>query len=433
MGIFSKHFHWIVFLWMFLCFGRLTWAQTQNTAGVAPSVEYLGFRVFGKGRLHLFTSLDLRFDSNPSFASVSSNINPDLILAIKAGSSFEIASERLIFNIRGQIDWMQYLGAFQKETKSYSGIQGNAAMRFATKNLGAWTISLSDAFSRTVSPSNAALNARILYLTNDSSLRFDYAPFNKAVSANVSYGFLLNWFDANQQGLPASAAMSSMSHRLQLGTVWKFLPKTGLQISTDLGMVRYPNRDASIVNYDSHPVRASIGLVGYLSNKLTVNAYVGYGNSLSLNADKKLISSFSNVVALAQISWRLSDPMSINAGYSHDFSATNFFTSQEFHRAFLNYSYAFWSHLQLSIQGQYDYQTMRLPTSASSALLATRHDHVIRFDSRLSFRIKKWLGGALFYIPEIRLTDAKNKLPTGDLVSASYSKHTAGFDLTLAY
>lgn len=98
-------------------------------------------------------------------------------------------------------------------------------------------------------------------------------------------------------------------------TTWLFLPKTALTLDATWEQHSFTGEDILGTNVDSQPLRATIGLNGLITPKVSVSLKTGWGMS-----SHETGPSFSNFIGDLQLSVAPRDTIAIKVGGRHDFN-----------------------------------------------------------------------------------------------------------------
>ncbi|HIN86309.1 MAG TPA: hypothetical protein EYN06_07500, partial [Myxococcales bacterium] len=136
-----------------------------------------------------------------------------------------------------------------------------------------------DSFRRTLHTRNFAALDSYNMNTNRAGAMLHVHPGGRALNMTLGYALTFNKFDDFDK-------LNSFFHELKFLTSWRFYPKTLALLevtgqlrdwSTDSSEGNFANNDKSFI--DSKPIRAMVGLNGFISKKLAALLKVGYGNS----------------------------------------------------------------------------------------------------------------------------------------------------------
>jgi|GEM_PF-6875681 len=427
--------------------GLLILIYTQSVSHAAPvqpnalqqsTSPKLGFKLGSIGQIHIYFSLYTQADSNPSYQALNNVQNTDLTIQGRLGAVFNISRPKIDFKLAGRFDWNQYIGIANSKNRTLSGYQINTDTGIKISNESkSINFTVFNNFNRFLGPPNPVLLKRLNYISNISQMEFNYSPQQKTMSGKLLYSIALNWFEPDQTNYAASLALSNLTHHLNFGFQWRFLPRTMIDTNLDLGMVTYPYQATNVENFKSYPLRVRAGLSGQVSQKITLQALIGYGNSLSIDSKNKLIPNTHAFLVSVLANWKIFEFMQFQLEYTRDFAASNFYARQSFDRVGLLHQWAFLRRFQTNLKLQYEYQVFQIaPGSLMAAISPTiqdRKDHIVQIDFKISTKITTWASLIVYYMPEIRFSNAFYFTNTGEKKSAGYIRHIGGLSVNLNY
>jgi hypothetical protein len=423
-------------------------ASAQSTYGTPSVAEAEGFRLSDTGRLHLYVNVDLRYDSNPAIQPAGLEVG-DMALRLRGGLRLLQPSERLEIVLGIAADWSQYLGLVKTSTRSLSALQGEANLEVTANKAGAVSVYLTDALGRVESPTEISISERLKSTRNTARIGLDYRPGGRALEFGASYGFDINWYDANQQVVVNSNALTTYSHLIHAQALWHFFPKTAATFEADEQIARYPfaataptsglvavpnaatgatteQVSPNVPEVDTNPFKARLGLIGLLTEKLTVRLNAGYANTFISGPLAATASNEQTAIGMAQLTWKPTEVITVSGGFIRDVAPVSLYGWFDYDRVFLEYQHFVLARLIFSLRGSYEYDNFGKSPIAS---LVARHDNVLRGEARVSYQALRWLTSSIFYLPEARLTDYK----TVGGIGGSYVRHVVGIDATFGY
>src|SRR5205814_7405050 len=119
------------------------------------------------------------------------------------------------------------------------------------------------------------------------------------------------------------------THAVGLYISWKFFPKTALYLSVGDTINQYQHSEAvnGFKQPNSYPLHAELGVMGLITPKLAVNAYIGYGygfvqyDQAAIKVGEQVDNGSPNTaVGGVNLSWKPSLLSSGNIGYKYDFT-----------------------------------------------------------------------------------------------------------------
>jgi hypothetical protein len=183
------------------------------------------------------------------------------------------------------------------------------------------SIMVADVFSRFEDAPYVTSTGRtgplIRYL-NSSSAQLRFAPGGGRLQSTVQYA---NTYDAFSTDSGLSFA-NSISHQLTLDVSWKWLPKTALFVNASQGYVTYLNdqsgQTGDTQKVDSYPFHSAVGIRGLVTQKTSVNLWVGYSNAIYVSGPNPE-GLQGHINANAEVSVRPTVLTTLGVNYRHDF------------------------------------------------------------------------------------------------------------------
>lgn len=412
-------------------------ARAQSGYGAQSQAESEGFRISDTGRIHLFANLDFRYDSNPALQPPGHEVG-DLALRLRGGLRLLQPSEKLEIALGGSVDYTQYFGISSSATRGLSALQGIGDLALTVNKGGAVSAYLNDSVVRSETASEISISERLKSWRNSARVGLDIRPGGRALEFGVSYGFDLSWYDANQSSVVNSQALTSYSHLIHAQGLWHFFPKTAATLEIDQQITRYPLESStstvtnaagistSVPEVDTNPFKVRVGVVGLLTEKLTVRLNVGYANTFISGPNAGASSNEQTVIGTAQLTFKPSELITVAGGFVRDVSAVTLYGYFDYDRVFLEYQHFLFARFILTLRATYEYETFG---KSAIATLDPRHDNVVRGEARLSYQALRWLTTSIYYLPEARFTDYKSVGGIG----GTYIRHAVGFDVTFGY
>jgi len=140
-----------------------------------------------------------------------------------------------------------------------------------------------------------------------------FAPGGGRLTVEPSYAFTwVDFIDVDTN--------DSTTHNLALAGRWGFFPKTSAVVDVGLGFQSYkdlPGTQRPTVVHDTMPLRATAGIRGLLTYKLSVDIGAGYGSTLADGGE-----DFSGVIGRAELRYAFTDNVVVRGGYRREFAAS---------------------------------------------------------------------------------------------------------------
>lgn len=279
-----------------------------------------GFPIGEKSRIHTELSVGAAYDSNPlrNDADLGQQPDPDGKLLVRPGLVVAVPGSSVRFGLGAHASFFQYFGLSDSPSRKNSQIGADANLDFALGSKSSVVgFSLSDTFVRTPSYFDqvgtvGADEVKLKQWANNGIARLTLRPGGGALEFDLGYTNTLNLYDDLDQ---------SMQHGAVFETRYKFLPKTAAVFHADftvfdvLGDFENPN----VPTNPSTPYNITLGLVGQLTSRISVDLAAGFGDSLTWQGD--LFSQLSDdnrrtFIANAAGRYEFSEGSFVGVGYS---------------------------------------------------------------------------------------------------------------------
>jgi hypothetical protein len=450
---------WILGLWV-----ALACASTARAEG--PGVR-LGDRLV----LHPGIGVELRYDTNVFYAASGSEtgalilrVLPSLDLATRPPQRGGNLPHGIDFRLHLGADYTEYLtgGAATSVHRSIGAIAGMMLTLFPNHLFSA---DVFDNYSRTTQPPYGAnFRFNLDRDTNEAGLRLRFRPGGGRLEVNASYAFGLDFFEP-QAGNPSITALNVYYHRVNLHGQWAFFPKTAVYLDITETPYIYANLPAAsqFDHSNSFPLRIEAGLIGLITTKLSIQAWIGYGNSFyqanpnqtTVNAAGMPVSATPNTstpLGGLALTWKPSILSTGTVGYKHDFSNSLVGTYYDMDAVTASWAQVIWrfttaARLQYANLRYAGIDACRLGIQPSSMgpiacplnppLIFTRNDNNVIFDLRVDYPFKDWLQASVGYTLTYNSSDATLLTPTTGgtflLIPLNYIKHEVYLRLAVLY
>src|SRR6185312_588220 len=217
-------------------------------------------------------------------------------------------------------------------------------------------------------------------------------------------------------------------HRFDLRASWRFLPKTAVYIAATEFINQYPDPGAGM-HPNSYPLHVDAGLQGLITTKLTLNAWIGYGNGFYVSGP-----SPNTAVGGLAASWKPTILSTGAIGYQHDFQNSVLGSYYDEDTAYLS-----WTQLVWRFTGFLRFQYSNLRYNGVQMIQATTDgtDNVIMLNVRVDYPFKDWLFVSAGYDLTLNRSNRTIALGAGGvtpgLVPVDYTKHVVYLRLTASY
>jgi hypothetical protein len=367
----------------------------------AAHAEGNGIKLGDRLLLHLGLAAEFRWDSNVFFQNSGETraflfrLLPTVDLATRTARD---GSHIVDFRLHAGMAYNEFIttDASLAQHRSF-GVDAGALLTLYPQ--GRVALDMFDNYARTTQPPYSNVPYNLDRDTNQLGARLRWAPGGRRLTMGLSYVFGLDYFEF-QQAQPALQDFNVLYHTVELNVAWKFIPKTAIFIDASESIYRYQNH--GVFNHpDSYPLHVSAGIVGLITVKLTVNAYIGYGNGFYVSGP-----SPNTAVGALSLNWRPTLTSNVTIGYKHDFANSLLGSYYDVDSAFLAWTQLIW---RITGSARLGYQNQRYQGVQSLTAVfpsGTRTDNNVQFDLRLDYPFKNWLIGSVGYDLQFNTTDS---------------------------
>lgn len=425
-------------------------AVAKSTSGSASGY---GLKLGEAAVLHLGMGVEVGWDSNIAYSSSDDpNNRPVNSFYLRLMPEFEITNSlrdggarQFLFDVHGALNYIEYLNTnHQIEAERQFNVDAGAKVTlFATSPYNATVF---DNFARTAQPPYHLVGYTINRDTNDLGLRLSLSPGGGRLSIYFSYIFGVDWFEriSGVQSTDQFDAFNLLSHRFDLRVSWRFLPKTAVYVDASEGLYLYQSEDTYHPN--SYPLRVEAGIQGLITTKLTVNAWVGYGNGFydhphaQTNMGVTATAPYANpnsVVGGASLTWQPTILSTGTLGYSHDFENSLLGAYYDMDRVYLNWQQLIW---RFTANLNFSYSNDRykgINEAVQASTTTARTDNYFTLFARVDYPLKRYLFLSLGYNLFADVTDGKlnESLQNGavGIVPVNYNRSVVYLQLVFRY
>jgi len=286
-----------------------------------------------------------------------------------------------------------------EEATDQTNVGGRAYLSAAFFPKKAFTLTLHEKFERTLwmrpqVTTNGNQNRNIIGI--DAS----FHPGGRALDFTLGYAFDLLRYDDIER-------IDSDEHHLRFLASWRFYPMTYAFLESTMTISRYLNPVAESAQNPGNfvpgtPLKVYAGLSGYVTERLSVLARAGYGNSL-LERDE----GFSSFIGQLQVSWRFSPNTIAHVGVARDFELAVLGGYYDYIRPYVEFTQRIGDLVDLNLDFAYDLRHFGPWTPAPvvtggetiqpTTSDAERSEGAIRAGLMLDFDITRLFGATLGY------------------------------------
>jgi hypothetical protein len=407
--------------------------------------------------LHPGIAVELRYDSNVFFGAGTPNSPAIGSLIFRALPSLDLATrpQQRGGGVPHALDFRLHLGADYNEfltggpvVTNHRSIGAQAGLLLTLLPYHVFTTDVFDNYVRTVQPPYQGEPYNLDRDTNEAGARFRLRPGGGRLEFDLSYTFGLDFFEP--QSNPVGAHLQDLNvyyHRINLHGQWAFFPKTAVYVDVTETPYVYSNASAAAAlgHTNSFPVRAIAGMTGLITTKLTLNAWIGYGNGIYQSNAGKSVPNPNTALGGIDVRWRPTILSTGGLGYHHDFLNSLLGDYYDLDAVYVSWAQVIWRFTgSLKLQ----YQSLRyagIPSGLSqpptgppaTPTLVSRNDNNIVFDLRVDYPFKDWLFASVGYT--LTYNNSDSSLPsmgTGGtplVLPLDYTKHEGWLRLSLLY
>src|SRR5207249_4797391 len=191
-------------------------------------------------------------------------LTPSVDLATRGGGSVD-------FRLHAGMNYNEYISnRGQLERHRSFGVDAGAALNLFPR--GKFNLILFDNYVRTtqlpytIQPYNLDRDA------NQLGFSMRILPGGGRLVLTLGFAFGIDFFEVQPL-----TDFNLFTYGLSLNVTWKFFPKTALYLMAAETITQY-RQHANFNRVDSYPFHVELGVMGLITAKLTVNAWIGYGN-----------------------------------------------------------------------------------------------------------------------------------------------------------
>jgi hypothetical protein len=378
----------------------------------------------GDARVHPFFDLEGRYDSTAGlFPDRNGNVtlSPEFVTHFRPGLRLELPSPNLDLNLTGEVDYVLYTGAITPSSTKASHLEALADFTSAINKEGAVEVDIADHFTRSDRTANVAAALGFVSLYNEVRLGVPVHPGGRALEITPKGAFAIENFSPLISGTvnpicPTSSNacdFSALNYQNVQGGLegrWRFLPKTAVIVEGTFDYRKYANNTPPPTKL----IKATAGLAGLISSKLTVVAKAGYGSDSSGTGAKAFLAQL-------ELGYLLTDVSAIHVGYLRNVLPVSYYGAFGDDRGYLNGSFLLNGHLTLHLYAAFDYFTYYTGIVGGS-----RNDRVGTIDLGPEYEFTNWFRVSAGYNLQARSTTASVSTP-------NFTRHEAHLRFTFTY
>jgi hypothetical protein len=380
-------------------------AALVASAPVAARAEGPGIKLGDHLLLHLGLAAEFRYDSNVFFQTDTSTgaflfrLLPSVDLATRRARG---GGGKVDFRLHAGMAYSEFISERDQTARHRSvGVDAGALLTLFPD--GRFNFSLFDNYVRTSQPPYSNQTYNLDRDSNQLGLRIRYSPGGRRLTLALSYTFGLDFFET-----PVLRPFDLYTHAIALHVAWKFFPKTSLYLAANETIHQYAHPEINsgandFLRHNSYPFHVELGVMGLITVKLTLNAWVGYGNAFFVEGP-----SANTAVGGFNLAWRPTMLSVGTIGYKFDFSNSLIGNYYDGHQVFISWTQLIWR-FTAAARLAYNHLTYEGvdPTSGGDPMTLQRIDDFVAFDLRLDYPFKPWLIASAGYNLQYNHTDAR--------------------------
>jgi hypothetical protein len=412
------------YLFLLLMIALMGLARVARAQDAPAIVTGNGFRLGEAFVLHLNLGVEFAYDSNVFYEA----INPQSAFYLRLTPGFDLTtrprqgSRMVQFDFHGGLGYIEYLTS-NSAISSHRQFNVDAGVQAAFFTMSPYSFVVFDNYVRTTQPPYSVSSENLNRDTNEVGLRVNLSPGGGRLTFLVGYAFGIDYFE------PILLQDYNLQyHRFDLRASWRVLPKTAVYISATEVINHYPTPGAAM-HPDSYPFHVDAGLQGLITTKLTLNAWVGYGNGFYVSGP-----SPNTAIGGVSASWKPTMLSTGTIGYRHDFQNSLLGSYYDQDAAYVSWTQLVWRFTGF-LRFQYSNQRFKGVQMIQATTDGT--DNVIILNVRVDYPFRDWLFASVGY--DLQLNRSNRQLVTGPagvtpgVVPVDYTKHVVYLRLTASY
>lgn len=396
-----------------------------------------GFPVGQKSRIHTSLDLGMVFDSNAQRLDVDNSLR--VVGEDGPMDSWRATIRpRLALNVPGtslKLDLgmgLQINQTFGNDSERIRGVSfgGDIQMALTVGSPGSLlAFRLSNAFVRTpvILDELGTIQSdefRFKEWNDRLEARLTLRPGGRALEFDVGYLFYLQVYDDD-----------SLDDQQRHGGIfearWKFFPKTAVVVRGEV--TRFVPFEAgeggSAVTRGGTPISVTLGAVGQVTTKISAELTVGYGHTLSDDANL----SISGLVGNAIVTYDFSPSTSLSVGYRRRIQPIVVLNSYSADAPFVRFQSAFLGRLILSVFGTYEYRVYESPSLGQNQDEATEGVHSGVAELRADYWFFEWLNAGVRYRFLAQKPNSEQIPAAGEFLLQDYRRHQVMLNVGFRY
>jgi hypothetical protein len=273
-------------------------------------------------------------------------------------------------------------------------------------------VDLAVAYVRTVSPFTENARNGNAYVVDvlDPKLRLKFNSRGQVLTAYAGYSPRYNHYESGVFNY-----LNALTHTIDVGAAWRFLPSTALIYDASLGLQDYVNQQASdnlLLLYSNNQIfRTRLGVNGAVSNRINLRVLAGYATGFYKSTH---LDEFEDVIGEAVLEYNF-DPHRFDIGYQRDIQSSPVGAWYQTDRGFGKLSFMFARRFGLGFEagaGRATYGRLVRVDGLTGEVVAlgangdtSREDLRIDGAVRMEYRATNWLSFMVDFTAQSVMTD----------------------------
>ena len=379
---------------------RAQWSEAPVLIALPSGDDRWGFSA-GMFRFSPRLAAEFRWDSNVFREDQSEHPKSAPILAFAPALTMVNPKPglfRLYLDLKG--DFRIYFG------EDPAGMDQSNAGGTATFDLDFWpngpfTLRVFDRFSRALLTRNDATSGTFTRNFNLAGIRGVFRPGGGALEFGLEYAYGFDFFDELGEA-------DKRFHDLGFRASWKFYPLTRVFVDVDFKIIGYDEPWLSVPtrtpNVDSMPLRATAGIDGYITKRLSILAQAGWAQGFYADGPE-----LGGPIGLARVSYRVAKGTLLQLGYERAYQDSLHGNWSAEHRIFFAGQQQLWNRLDINATASYSFiDFSRFEYDDAVGLEVSdpeRSEQMLRVAASARFDIARWLAVEAGYSYEALFSD----------------------------
>jgi hypothetical protein len=408
---------------------------------VPARAEGPGIKLGDRLVLHLGLGAVFHYEDNIFLAKVDKTdafvfaLTPSIDLLTRGGGSID-------FRLHAGMTYNEYLastktGVTRDAIAQHRSFAVDAGASMTLFPRGKFNLTLFDNFVRTTQLPYTNLPFNLDRDSNQLGFSLRVLPGGGRLVLTLGFVWALDFFEPSQL-----QAFNLFSYGITLNVAWKFFPKTSLYLTASETIIQY-RQHADFNRTDSYPFHVELGVMGLITPKLSVNAWVGYGNGFYAAGN-----SPNTAVGGLALTWKPSLLSIGSIGYRYDFANALLGAFYNSHQVYISWTQLIWrftAFARLSYQN-ITYEEVPCPQGGVGGTctsimdpdpthFGSRTDNGLSFDLRLDYPFKPYLIGTVGYNLLYNTTNSPGLFggPTVPIYPLGYTANDVWLQLLVLY